>query len=60
VVLTAARGANWGVLTVYAVQFRYDVDPVPLELDRHAFNERVSSLVRHVDKLLQRPEDEQL
>jgi HEPN domain-containing protein len=64
--LLTASGADcraWselGVLTVYAVQFRYDADPVPLELDRHAFNERVSSLVRHVDKLLQRPQDEQL
>ena len=41
-----------GVLTVYAVQFRYDADPSPLELDRCAFNEQVHTLVLHVEQLL--------
>jgi len=56
--LLAARGADasrWkdlGVLTVYAVQFRYDADPSPLELDRCAFNEQVHTLVLHVEQLL--------
>jgi HEPN domain-containing protein len=44
-----------GVLTVYAVQFRYDADPIPLQLDREAFNQRVSELVSHVDAVLRRP-----
>ena len=56
--LLAGRGADttpWkdlGVLTVYAVQFRYDADPSPLELDRCAFNEQVHTLVLHVEQLL--------
>ena len=44
-----------GVLTVYAVQFRYDADPIPLELDREAFNQRVSELVIHVETVLRGP-----
>jgi len=57
--LLAAHGAlvgQWsdlGVLTVYAVQFRYDADPTPMELDRAALNQRASALVRHVEQLLQ-------
>lgn len=57
--LLAARGAvasecnDLGVLTVYAVQFRYDADPMPLELNRTAFNQRVNALVLHVENLLQ-------
>ena len=56
--LLAGRGADttpWkdlGVLAVYAVQFRYDADPSPLELDRCAFNEQVHTLVLHVEQLL--------
>jgi hypothetical protein len=56
--LLAARGAEagrWqdlGVLTVYTVQFRYDADPSPLELDRCAFNAQVHTLVLHVEQLL--------
>ena len=59
--LLAVQGAvasDWndlGVLTVYAVQFRYDADPTPLELDRQAFNQRVTALVLHVQQLLGRP-----
>jgi hypothetical protein len=56
--LLAARGAvasEWndlGVLTVYAVQFRYDVDPTPLELDRAVSNQRVTTLVLRAEHLL--------
>jgi len=59
--LLAARGAvasEWndlGVLTVYAVQFRYDADPMPLELNRTAFNQRVNALLLQVDQLLKSP-----
>lgn len=59
--LLAVQGAvasDWndlGVLTVYAVQFGYDADPKPLELDRQAFNLRVTALVHHVQQLLGRP-----
>ncbi len=59
--LLAARGAvssDWsdlGVLTVYAVQFRYDADPMPLELNRTAFNQRVNALLLQVDQLLKLP-----
>jgi hypothetical protein len=59
--LLAARGAvasEWndlGVLTVYAVQFRYDADPMPLELNRTAFNQRVTALLLQVEQLLKRP-----
>jgi hypothetical protein len=42
-----------GVLTVYAVQFRYDADSTPMELDRAVLNQRASALVRHVEQLLQ-------
>ncbi|MCP9793359.1 HEPN domain-containing protein [Vulcanococcus limneticus Candia 3F8] len=58
--LLAVHGAEihaWqdlGVLTVYAVQFRYDADPTPLGLDRTAFNQRVQHLVLHVELLLQK------
>jgi hypothetical protein len=34
------------------VQFRYDADSSPLELDRLAFNQRVHALVLHVEQLL--------
>lgn len=44
-----------GVLTVYAVQFRYDADPTPVGLDRVAFNQRVTQLVNHVEQVLQLP-----
>ena len=59
--LLAAHGAvasEWndlGVLTVYAVQFRYDADPTPLELNRTAFNQRVNALLLQVDQLLKPP-----
>ena len=59
--LLAVQGAvagDWndlGVLTVYAAQFGYDADPTPLELDRQAFNLRVTALVHHVQQLLGRP-----
>ena len=55
--LLAARDAvasEWndlGVLTVYAVQFRYDADPMPLELNRTAFNQRVTALLLQVEQL---------
>ena len=57
--LLATHGAainEWneiGLLTVYAVQFRYDADPTPLDLDRSAFNQKVRALVLHVEQLLQ-------
>ncbi|MCP9854109.1 HEPN domain-containing protein [Synechococcus sp. HJ21-Hayes] len=54
----AAVASDWsdlGVLTVYAVQFRYDADPTPLELERTAFNQRVNALVLHVEQLLRPP-----
>jgi hypothetical protein len=57
--LLAAHGVlvgQWsylGVLTVYAVQFRYDADSTPMELDRAVLNQRASALVRHVEQLLQ-------
>jgi HEPN domain-containing protein len=47
-----SRWKDLGVLTVYAVQFRYDADSSPLELDRLAFNQRVHALVLHVEQLL--------
>jgi len=56
--LLTARGAvasEWndlGVLTVYAVQFRYDADPTPLELDRAVSNQRVTTLVLRAEHLL--------
>jgi len=59
--LLAARGAEaseWndlGVLTVYAVQFRYDADPMPLELNRTALNQRVNGLLLQVEQLLKPP-----
>ncbi len=59
--LLAARGAvasEWndlGVLMVYAVQFRYDADLMPLELNRTASNQRVSALVLYVKQLLRSP-----
>ena len=59
--LLAARGAvasEWndlGVLTVYAVQFRYDADPMPLELNRTAFNQRVNAVLLQVEQLLKPP-----
>ncbi|MFM7695332.1 MAG: HEPN domain-containing protein [Vulcanococcus sp.] len=57
--LLATHGAainEWneiGLLTVYAVQFRYDADPTPLDLDRSACNQKVRALVLHVEQLLQ-------
>lgn len=39
-------------LTVYAVQFRYDVDPAPLALDREGFNLQVKQLVSRVEALV--------
>jgi hypothetical protein len=59
--LLASQGAlagEWndlGVLTVYAVRFRYDDDPMPLELNRTAFNRRVSALLLQVEQLLKPP-----
>ena len=59
--LLAARGAvasEWndlGVLTVYAVQFRYDADPMPLALNRTALNQKVNALLLQVDQLLKQP-----
>jgi len=59
--LLTARGAvasDWSdlsVLTVYAVQFRYDADPMPLELNRTAFNQRVNALLLQVEQLLKPP-----
>ena len=59
--LLTARGAvasEWndlGVLTVYAVQFRYDADPMPLDLNRTAFNQRVNALLLQVEQLLKPP-----
>jgi len=44
-----------GVLTVYAVQFRYDADPTPLFLDRSLYNQRVRALAHHVEQLLLHP-----
>jgi len=47
-----AQASGWkdlGVLTVYAVQFRYDADPTPLGLDRPALNQRVNALLLHVE-----------
>ena len=44
-----------GVLTVYAVQFRYDADPTPLFLDRSSYNQRVRALAHHVEQLLLHP-----
>jgi len=40
---------------VYAVQFRYDADPTPLELNRTAFNQRVNALLLQVDQFLKPP-----
>ena len=52
---TARSWQDLGVLTVYAVQFRYDADPTPVGLDRAAFNQRVKQLVNHVEQVLQLP-----
>lgn len=41
-----------GVLTLYAVQFRYDADPNPLNLERTTFNQHVAELLVHVEQLL--------
>lgn len=41
-----------GVLTLYAVQFHYDVDPTLLNLERTAFNQQVAELLRQVEHLL--------
>ena len=54
------QAAGWkdlGVLTVYAVQFRYDADPTSLGLDRSAFNQRVKELLLYVERQL-RPASE--
>jgi HEPN domain-containing protein len=42
-----------GQLTIYAVQFRYDTDPQPLGLDRMAFQQQVSQLLKDVELALQ-------
>ena len=47
--------SDLGVLTVYAVQFRYDADSTPLELNRLAYNQRATELLDHVDERLRRP-----
>jgi hypothetical protein len=39
-------------LTVYAVQFRYDADPIPLGLDRELFNRQVRGLLARVQQLV--------
>jgi hypothetical protein len=51
-------GSEWndlGVLTVYAVQFRFDTDPMPLDLNRTAFNQRVNAVLLQVEQLLKPP-----
>ena len=55
-----AQASGWkdlGVLTVYAVQFRYDADPTPLGLDRSACNQRVNELLLHVERQLRSASD---
>jgi len=37
------------------VQFRYDADPMPLELNRSALNQRVNGLLLQVEQLLKPP-----
>jgi hypothetical protein len=39
-------------LTDYAVQFRYDADPMPLGLDRIAFNQQVQTLIDQVEAVV--------
>jgi hypothetical protein len=39
-------------LTVYAVQFRYDADPIPLGLDRAHDNRQVKALLARVNALI--------
>lgn len=51
----ASAWSDLGVLTVYAVQFRYDADSTPLELNRLSYNQRARELLDHVFERLRRP-----
>ena len=40
--------------TVFAVQFRYDAEPEPMELDRRNWQQRAVELVDHVELIVRR------
>ena len=40
--------------TVFAVQFRYDAEPEPMELDRSDWQQRAVELVDHVELIVRR------
>jgi hypothetical protein len=40
--------------TVFAVQFRYDAEPEPMELDRRDWQQRAVELVDHVELIVRR------
>jgi HEPN domain-containing protein len=40
--------------TVFAVQFRYDAEPEPMELDRPQWQQRAVELVEHVERIVGR------
>ncbi|MEN9861089.1 MAG: hypothetical protein RLZZ515_1571 [Cyanobacteriota bacterium] len=40
--------------TVFAVQFRYDAEPEPMQLDRREWQQRAEDLVEHVEQIVRR------
>ncbi len=40
--------------TVFAVQFRYDAEPEPMQLDRREWQQRAEELVEHVEQIVRR------